>query len=276
MQLPKMQLRQQYSLGFFATTLLVVLTSQSSFAFTITPAQPGASMTFDPSEEYTLPDGRKGITTLDPLSVTEITRGGTAGFLAQLRAEFPATAGWNFTAAAADLAGSFNIDIYDAQGTPGRVGAEFQLQYNPGAGDPTSAGNDLHWIQRVVNNHNITTNPGHGNPENVIDIPLGQTNPFYDQIPGIIGTDEDTLYDFPGRTDADENHFWFAELYLVEETAPMTVTIYNGVRWGWRNTIPEPSSVLGLFVIGVLGSVSALKRKQKQHKLLENETSKTV
>ncbi|MGB3512871.1 MAG: PEP-CTERM sorting domain-containing protein [Microcoleaceae cyanobacterium] len=253
-----------------------MLTSQSSLAFTITPAQPGASIRFDPSEEYTLPDGRKGVTTLDPLSVTEITRGGTAGFLDQLRAEFPVVDGWNFNAAAADLAGSFNIDIYDAQGTPARVGTEFQLQYNPSAGDPTPADKDLHWIQRVVDNHNITTNPGHGNPENVIDIVAGQTDPYYDTNFGIQPFDERTFYDFPGRTDADRSHFWFAELYLVEETAPMTVTIYNGVRWGWRNTIPEPSSVLGLFAIGALGTGSALKCKQKQHKSTENETTETT
>jgi hypothetical protein len=269
MQLSQRKMQQkQYSLGFFTTTLLVVLTSQSSFAFTITPPQPGASITYDPSEEYILPDGRKGITTLNPLSVTSIARGGTAAFLATLKAAFPA---WNFNKAANDLAGSFDVEVYDALGTPSAVGADFRLQYNPAGGDPTPANNELHWIQRVVDNHNITNNPGHGNFEDVIDGLPSQTDPFYDTFGD---ADEDSFHDFPTRHDADKNHFWFADLYLVELTAPQTVTIYNGVRWGWTNTVPEPSSVLGLLALGTLGAASTIKRKLKPSQSTEKETTK--
>ncbi|MFN9965203.1 MAG: hypothetical protein ACK52F_00325, partial [bacterium] len=251
MQLSQRKMQQkQYSLGFFTTTLLVVLTSQSSFAFTITPPQPGASITYDPSEEYILPDGRQGVTTLDPLSVTSIARGGTAAFLATLKAAFPA---WNFNKAANDLAGSFDVEVYDALGTPSTVGADFRLQYNPAGGDPTPANNELHWIQRVVNNHKLGA--PHGTLDDKIDIVPSQDNPFYDTFGD---ADEDSFHDFPKRFDADKNHFWFADLYLVELTAPQTVTIYNGVRWGWTNTVPEPSSVLGLLALGTLGAASTL------------------
>jgi hypothetical protein len=55
-------------------------------------------------------------------------------------------------------------------------------------------------------------------------------SPFYNESTGL--STEDTFYDTPFRSDIKENHNWDAELYLVEETAPKTVTIYNGIKWG--------------------------------------------
>lgn len=56
-----------------------------------------------------------------------------------------------------------------------------------------------------------------------------------------------------GRPDIDEKHDWYAELYLVQETAPKTVTIYNGISWGWNNTF-TPSSPISLPPIRCDGS----------------------
>ena len=122
----------------------VGLTAKPAIAVIITPAQPGADVLYDPDEPYVI-GGRNGITTLSGLSVTLAPRGGTAAFLAILRAGYPA-AGWNFTAAAADLTGAFNIDVYDAVGTPTRVGANFDMNYVVGAADGVaSSGTGRAW-----------------------------------------------------------------------------------------------------------------------------------
>ncbi len=234
---------RQYSLAFLAATLLVTLTKQSSSAFTIT-----FHPSVDPSSvaNYYLSDGSQG--TVQTALVSSLTLGGTMQFIDKLEETFPTSQGWIFNPASQDLEGSFEIRTYYAnvQGNPPGVGSQFQLFYNPAGSDPTPAGNQLHWIQRVVNNHNLTNNPGHGNNEDVIDVPLGQTNPFYDLIPGISFTDEDDFADGPTRPDPWNEHTWFAELHLVEipdpVNAPKTVTIYNGISWGWRNTVTPPNT----------------------------------
>lgn len=261
------------------TTPLIAFSSSSVFAFSITPMQPGATNIYDAEEEYII-NGQKGVTRLNPLSVTKLPRGGTAGLLNLLNTQFLPN-GWTFQKADADLAGSFNITHYDAVGTPITVGADFALDYVAQGDDPVTRGNtQLHWIQRVFDNHNITDNPGHGNKENVIDV-LTTKKPFTD--PGRLFYDFDANFatpphfeDGPRRPDADKNHSWNAELYLVsiDTTNPNTVTIYNGVRWGWTNTIPEPSSVLGLLALGTIGAASTLKRKLKPSKSTEKETEK--
>ena len=279
MFLTKTQLkRQYYTLGFCSATLLVTLTGKSSLAFTIIPSQPGASVFYQPSQAYSLADGSQGITELDPLSITSIARGGTTDFLDKLLETFP---DWTFNAADKDLAGTFEIGVYQALGLstgldPG-VGAELQLRYLPASSynptfnyNPTSESNELHWIQRVVNNHALiptlsgTINLGHGTLEDKIDVFQEQTDP----------------------------------------TKPKEVRIYNGVKWGWTNTVtppttggggcngssggggcartfinqeqllsddanasysvPEPISTLGLLVLGAWGIFQGLKiRKDK-------------
>lgn len=69
--------------------------------------------------------------------------------------------GWKFEKAdrKESLKGSFDIKVYKpyAQFTPHTsAGVNLQLFYQPVIGsDPTR--NNVHWIQRVVNNHAITT-----------------------------------------------------------------------------------------------------------------------
>ncbi len=264
MFLTKTQLkRQYYTLGFCSATLLVTLTGKSSLAFTIIPSQPGASVFYQPSQAYSLADGSQGITELDPLSITSIARGGTTDFLDKLLETFP---DWTFNSADKDLAGTFEIGVYQALGLstgldPG-VGAELQLRYLPASSynptfnyNPTSESNELHWIQRVVNNHALiptlsgTINLGHGTLEDKIDVFQEQTdpssnvyNPFYDTFSN---TAESLFRDVSGRDDFQDDHYWFAELYLVEvpdPTKPKEVRIYNGVKWGWTNTVTPPTT----------------------------------
>ena len=126
----------------------------------------------------------------------------------------------------------------------------------PQGSDPQTGGDiELHWIQRVFDNHNITNNPGHGNLENVIDATIGK--PFTD--PGRLFYDFDVNFatpplfvDFPGRVDPAQTHNWLAELYLasIDKNQPQTVTIYNGVRWGWENVISTTVSSSGTITSG--------------------------
>lgn len=266
-------LRQRYSLSFLTTTLLIALTTQSSLAFSISPlGSIGATQNWDPDESYTLTNQRTGITRLNPTTVQSLTRGGTTSFLSALYLSFPT---WTFKPASNDLAGSFVVQIYDAIGTPNRVGAQLRLQYIPGINDPTPSGNNLHWIQRVFDNHNITNNPGHGNFENVIDIGSGVTNPFYDTTFGVRPFDERTFFDSPGRTDAGNNHSWLAELYLVDHQAnSQNVTIYNGVQWGWNNeVVPEPLTIFGS---GMGLGLGVLFKKHSREKNKKSQKAKTL
>ncbi|MDY7013571.1 MAG: hypothetical protein SVX43_08190, partial [Cyanobacteriota bacterium] len=134
-----------------------------------------------------------------------------------------------------------------------------QLLYNPLGSDPV--GNNIHWIQRVVNNHAVTSTLNqsielpHGTPEDKIDVLQEQTNPnfvdpqnpqrlvfnpYYDTYSPL--ANQVSFADRPGRRDIFDNHDWYAELYLVEEIAPQTVKIYNGISWGWESTFtPTPT-----------------------------------
>jgi hypothetical protein len=255
-------LRQRYSLSFLTTTLLIALTTQSSLAFSLTPVAVGDWV---PRQDYSLPNRNlKGFTTLNPLTVKSLPKGGTEKFLEKLKMEFPM---WIFKSADNDLAGSFEVGKNFAIGSSTEVGGALWLQYFPGAGDPTPEGNTLHWIQRITNNHSKKTER-HGDNADQIDITPEDQAPYFDL--SHVSTEE-SFVDRSSRRDPDQNHTWSAELYLVEETAPKTVTIYNGVQWGWKNeVVPEPLTIFGSGIglgLGVL--FKKYSRKQEKAKDLE-------
>ena len=249
------------------SAVAIVLVAKAAVAVTITPAQPGATTLYDASESYVVGD-QGGTTTLFRLSVTLAPRGGSAGFVNTLATAFGA--GWSFAAAVADLTGSFNIDVYDAVGTPTRVGANFDMTYVVGLNDIvnfTDAGRTFHWIQRVVDNHAL--GGGHGVAEDTIDtsaftVPPDVNVPFYDVFSAaeiaagnVFATAPPRFQDGPFRSDADRDHQWKAEVYLVEELAAAggrrQVLIYNGVNWGWTNVVPEPAALVVLLTgLGLL------------------------
>jgi len=236
----------------------VTLTSQKCEAFSITPVGGGAIQTYVPEVKY---DSERGKVFLDPLNVNEAKLGGTDAFLSVLKSSFQSK-GWNFISADKALAGAFNIQSYTADYGPifevtpeDVVSSTLLLTYSPvTSGDilpnqvnPTSQNNNLHWIQWIVNNHGgklykngQVEDLGHGNGNNKIDVLADADSPFYNESTGL--STEDTFYDTPFRSDIKENHNWDAELYLVEETAPKTVTIYNGIKWGWKNTYTPPKT----------------------------------
>ena len=259
-------LRQRYSLSFFTTTLLIALTTESSLAFNIT-----APTEYSPVEIYNTYNNNSsyvGTVTLYP-EITSITRGGTTGFLQTLSQAFQ---GWTFNPAPSDLAGNFQVEKYHAKYTVIEsipvVGGKIELFYNPGNGDPI-VDNSLKWIQRVVDNHSLTPDV-HGNNEDIIDTYPNANAPYYPFDTNSQGVNTDSqgfrsFYDFSRRGDPAQNHNWLAELYLVKETAPKQVTIYNGIQWGWSNTAPPVPEPLTIFASGVcLGFGTLFKKTVKE------------
>ncbi|MFB2897470.1 hypothetical protein ACE1CI_31520 [Aerosakkonemataceae cyanobacterium BLCC-F50] len=268
-----MALRKSCLLGL-ATTLLVALTEQSTIAFTITPPQPGANGNYNPLAPYNLSNGT-GETFLDTYllwypdtwrdisgGVTEIARGGTRGLLNLLQPFVDR--GWTFNVAPNNLKGSFeilhnyacqpttNCGIEDFPGDfdQGSVGSHFRLNYRPGTNDPY--GNNVHWIQRVISSY---TEDSEQKPSDSLDIDPGQDNPYYD-FDSTATTDY--FIDTPYTVNPRINHYFVAELYLVEQTATRRVgsknvgdvTIYNGIRWGWKNRF-TPSGCITVDMGGI-------------------------
>jgi hypothetical protein len=232
--------------GVLLMLLLLPTLAPPALAIAITPAQPGASVSYIPRAPYTV-GALDGVTTLDPLSVELLPRGGTADFLATLRAEFLPDQ-WNFTAAAADLTGTFNIAVYEAVGTAANVGANFIADYVNGGGNILTFPGNFHWIQRVVTNHPV--GGGHGPLEGPQHATIDRSRtfavperfvPYYDVLSRAEREAGRTIAplprfeDRPRRVDAHREHDWHAELYLVEDLGTdlhglTTVQIFNGLR----------------------------------------------
>ncbi|HBY76313.1 MAG TPA: hypothetical protein DEG47_04745, partial [Cyanobacteria bacterium UBA11148] len=215
-----MKLRQ-YCLVGIATSLIVATTDQVGLAFSFTlPSR--SSLPCDPFSSFycnkhtlTLPGADGGTVTTKLKKVSSLTLGGTDAFFNLLTKSVWAKNGWQFQRATTDLAGIFNIGVYNAYATLQTVGADIQILYNPVGQDPT--GSNVHWIQRVISNHGYIftrsgrTDLGHGIRENKIDVLQEQTqlnfvdpqnpqkltfNPFYDTY----GTaNEISFGDFLGR-----------------------------------------------------------------------------
>lgn len=225
-----------------------------AYAFSIVPAAATDAKAFVPSQSYTLQDGTSAVVTRNPITFTSIKPGGTDDFLAQLKREYPEARGWKFLAASQELKGSFRVNAYNVFFNVA-LGGGFSFDYLPQKDDPvTTADRQLHWIQRIVSNHKRGS--GHGTPENRIAF-QGQSKkskqpetPFFDLIP-VKKVSESIPPHFEylvGKNDPENEHQWYAEVYLVSVSTknPKTVTIYNGVRWGWENRMvpstPAPAA----------------------------------
>ena len=238
------------------TVLFFVACLESANAFNIIPAQNAALKSFVPSEAYELENGKKGVVTRQPIAFTALPRGGTEGFLAELAKTYPASKGWTFHTAEQDLQGSFSVTAYNVFFNGTVTGGGFAFDYMPVGTDPVNKGNtEIHWIQWVVSNHKRRSS--HGTLENRIDIRAPKDVetrpdvPFYDVIPK-----GDRRYDASsrsvpphyeldtGRNDAENSHKWNSEVYLVSinKKDPKKVTIYNGVSWGWENSVEAESA----------------------------------
>ncbi len=245
----------KYFLIFGATTLAISLTGSPGIAFNIKGQDLGRL-----PENYQaisrFPSG-EGTTTLNafdyltpsswlvpPGRVSEIARGGTWGLRRDL-SPFRRR-GWTFQRGG-NLSGSFNVKKYYACGVntscgagvgvpiviPQRaVGATIRIDYEPQNSDPIPQPpiNRLYWIQRVITNYSGSVGPR----RSFIDNGGSLDDPFYNDFP--LSFSESYFIDNPHRNfEFNKSFYWFAELYLAQQQ-PNTrkVTIYNGVRWGWR------------------------------------------
>ncbi|MBN3910281.1 MAG: hypothetical protein HWQ35_28180 [Nostoc sp. NMS1] len=223
----------------------------------------GAISRYDPTVPYVIDASTTGTTFLSPRYVAPIQLGGTRAFLNMFKNDVR-WQGWNFESSKKNLYGNFEISNYYGCGAQtlcakedpnpknhirGGVGANINIKYNPKKTDPKPEQGKIHWIQHIVNNHTIydeqqsvSENENlHGVRYDGIDIPPYQNaNPYYrggNERDALSGKSEFSAFDRPYRPDAKNPHTWFAELYLVEETAEREVTIYNGIRWGWINRV---------------------------------------
>lgn len=238
------------------TALLLSQTSKAAFPFSIKGATTGSSMPSleNPPENYVTDKIR--VITPDIELVTP-----SADFLSTLDNSFDR---WNFSVAEQQLTGEFNI-LYYYPCTPsvncgsewinpqpvitpeidakGGIGAFFNAIYTPSTNDPQSS--DLHWIQRVLI-HDINADGSLGvKQEDFIDVSSRNETPYYDtdNYP-FAGSDAENNLNFfldrPYRTSLDiKSMDWSAELYLARGKGKK-VTIYNGVKWGWKSTVTPP------------------------------------
>jgi hypothetical protein len=271
-----MKLSQQWII-LLSSPLLILLTGRASFAFSFTmPSQKPEPICTSLKSPYCLSISHTeqgvGTVTVSTTSVSELPLGGTNDFFYLLTSSVWAQNGWTFNKAlpvVESLTGRFDIGVYapfiflSDQET---VGAEIQVLYSPGGGfDPV--GSNVHFIQRVVNNHAYTVTlqgvieQPPGTPDDKIDTVLEQTqpgfidphkptfNPFYDTYGQVRRLPDQRIIfvDNPPRSDIYYNNKnWSAELYLAEVKDPINnptqVTIYNGRSWGWKSIFTPPKT----------------------------------
>jgi hypothetical protein len=229
--------------------------------------------------------------TLDPEPVTElhVTSArillalATQGLDADGADNNAATAGDNWTINAGALsANSLKVEFYRAfvdtepNATCGSFtfnnnqtfhhtgGAALCLTYHPHAGDPV----DIRWIQAVLtdapgNRHAATPFLGRTLYLDNFHKPVG--DPFYE--PGA-AANAGAFYDAPFRGIAG-NIDWEADVFVATgNLATRTLTIYDGARWGFQITVPEPSSlaVFGASLIGFAAlQLAAGVRRRRTH-----------
>lgn len=260
-----MQLRQS-SLVFLTTTLLVALTGQWANAISLdNNGTQGYEATFNLEGGGKLIEHGDNISLLSPPDEK-------SDFMQTLTRLFPSSEGWTFTPAKFNLPpGQFKVDYFLPDMQPGRddktgkptvnAGANIQLRYIPPLSVPLPGSipdpNKLHWIQRVTAYDLTDLTKIKGDPNNFIDVPSTQNNPFYDLNPGVKLPNKYTFQDMPGKTRFQANSTtivdtFVAELFLVSGPDPVLVpdplkvpklfTIYNGISWSWKNTFTPPPS----------------------------------
>lgn len=225
------------------------MAGKTACAFSIITELPVSSNSFVPSIAYKTENGIPGILTRQPIEFSSSKRGGTEEFLMALGTDFPPNRGWKFVPAKEDLQGYFSVAEYYVFFNGKVGGGGFSFNYIPSGNDPVTDGDtELHWIQRVVSNHK--RHSGHGTPENRIGIKSSVINkvtvPFFDVVqkngkrnpPPTKAAPPHFEYDV-ARDDLGNDHEWKAETYLVSinRKNPKTVTVHNGVAWGWKNIV---------------------------------------
>jgi hypothetical protein len=182
---------------------------------------------------------------------------------------------WKFVTGPA-LAGNFDLVDYEAWaddkptiklgpnsfgGTvaTGAGGAGFVINYDPGVGDP--ARDTIHWVQAVDTNVPLgrATTIGQKLADGTtiyLDNSTG-VDPYYGRLSGFKSANGTGFLDLSTRALV-PGTLWEGQVFLTTEADTIkagitthTVTIYNGVWWGYQ-VVPEPASWISLCGGGVI------------------------
>ncbi len=271
--------------------LALLIESQSSYAATIAPAQPGATTTYNLTSGPVACAPGTCTTTLRPPGVVNLGAAFNANNTSPLTTDITAlqnalTAifpGFSYVYGGSLSSVTFNITTYAAFNNGTNGGATLVLNMTSSSQNlPTN----LHWVQWVNDNWNITGfNPaagapmGIGKPENVIDGAFKTAtfagSPFYDVFapgdPNAFDTAPPKFSDMPQRgepTQAVPVITWTAWLFLVSSPSttgnianPVPITFYDGIEWGWQTTAtPLPPTWILMMAGLALGGFTLRRR----------------
>ncbi len=222
-------------------------------------------------------------TTLDPAQITPLS--GLSYILPAVNLLFDTIfqrPGYLINPLGPSLDINFNITDYEAVNNGVIGGGQLVVDYTPQQGAVLPA--NLHWIQIVTDNYNITgvnganlkAPKGPGKPENVVDA-TGSATPYYDVAAAAGGfgakfnATPPHFEDFSSRlepTAANPTINWNADLFLVSDNGKKGVTVYDAVEWGWVSqympkvgAIPEPD-VWAVMLLG-FGLTGAMMRRRR-------------
>jgi hypothetical protein len=225
---------------FLIASVAVLTLSGAAAEGKITIVQPkGANAT-----KTSICPAKDGSNQLVPVPVTYLAPASSAGLMAEITGgdtKF-ASPPWTFNKGAA-LNGTLTVDVYRSQfKATHHSGGQISLRYEKGKGDPAN----LRWVQLINTSAPLNkAKPPYIDPF-PNDDPAGKGLPFYytqDEIKtrangkNTFGNYSLRFYDFSSRSHPPTtNVTWTADLYLASWDAkqPGTVTIHDGIRWGWK------------------------------------------
>lgn len=179
--------------------------------------------------------------------VTPSTSLGSGSFDASLITA--AYTGWTVNQSAAASGGSVTLGSYDAGWKDGLGGAKLTATY--AQSNNVAAGSLLHWVQVIDTNLPI----GGVSSPYLDPRPNDDSLPFYltpsEQLAASTGKTT-SFYDFSRRDPASLSSTnpitWNALLYQVEYDGNTSVTVRDGLSWGWNMKPATPGSAKGSFV----------------------------
>jgi len=222
-----------------ASTVVLALAGPQAEA-KITVAQPKAANAVNKS---TCP-AKDGENELEPVPVTYLAPASTKGLMNELKTgdtKF-ASPPWTFKKGAA-LNGTLTVDAYKSKFRADHFsGGLIQLRYVRGKGDPEN----LRWVQLIATDGPLNKAKSPYIDPFPNDDPKNKDLPFYytekeikDRAKGKnkFGAYDLRFYDFSKRRHPPtSNVTWTADLYLAswDGKRPGTITIHDGIRWGWK------------------------------------------